>query len=458
MSESALESLRVIELLDKHDKMADMSRFSPLVLQKKLNYYCQDRLRSAEQDAQSGMPTTRDLAALLSSVSARNSANTILPPGFVYSRLYVNDPLFRLARPSDEFSRAHNQSLGLEAEPLPNLRSVSNAVWYFELVAPLIRCGLLTVLPLEELHAPPAERPLFYSEDWFRSEVPEHLHDFAHKSAIISEIAPGPDNKGLILWDRPPDKPTRGVSIAFANDLPVVHHPFYLLFEQEVLEQIDDDHLRIAQRLDWDNPPDQELFDAWVYQSVNRTVINRIRDVSRELTLASELHATYLTESQFEAELCGKSMKEGDRELAVNFLNANAPYLKIDDPALLAKVKTENPRLFERWQLSVLGVASELTGIDDGFNDRAKQLFEKEIRPQLDELNQALLKTCGGIGGASLLTAGTIGMALLSNAALPFAAVLGLGALAAGGRSLPSVSEYISKRSGPAFVWSKLVE
>jgi hypothetical protein len=229
-----------------------------------------------------------------------------------------------------------------------------------------------------------------------------------------------------------------------------------------MVEKVGETHMRIAQKLDWDNPPSQSSFDAWVYQSVNRTIITRLRNVAREIGIASSLRSTYLTESQFESELCGLSFETptgpDGRTTAVNFLNANAPYLRLDDPQTLAKLRSANPRIFERWQQSLLAAIHELNGYDGNFNDRAKQIFETEIQPQVDELNKALIKLSGGIGGATLLTAGTIGMALLSNAALPFATVLGLGALAAAGKAMPSVAEYVAARKGPAFVWKKVAK
>lgn len=181
------------------------------------------------------------------------------------------------------------------------------------------------------------------------------------------------------------------------------------------------------------------------------------------MSLAEELQSSYLTESEFEATFCGMSgsmepKKENQSTNAVNFLNANATFLNLDDPLSLARLKSDHSGLFERWQLSLLSICDELNGSGDDFESRAKQLFEKEVQPQLEELNTALTKLKGGVGGATLLTAGTIGMALLSSTTLPFAAVLGLGAAAAGGRSIPSISEYLAKRRGSAFIWKKLAK
>ena len=463
MTVSALQALQDSELLDQNDKVVDISRIEPVVLQQKLDYYRNIRTRHAVSDAETSVSDADDLAALVSSVSAHNTVPHLLPSCFIYNRLYTNDPLMRSTRSTRDQSKVYNQYLGVDSEESPNAISVDKALRYFALLAPLIRIGVLKVLPIEEMYKPPVPNiPIYYSEDGFRSEVPEHLYRFVHENALINEVSAGPEGKGLIISEHPPKGPGRGIAVRFANDTPARQNPFYLLMEAEVIGRISDSSFQTAHRLDWDNPPDQEMYAAWVDQSVNRTIINRIRDVASEVALAGQLKASYHTESRFEAELCGMSFdsssRDGDRVTAVNFLNANAPYLRIDDPSILARLRTDNPRLFERWQQSLLAITHDLNGSDERFEDRAKQLLESEVQPQVNELNRALIKLRGGIGGGALLTAGTIGLALFSSVTLPFVAVVGLGALGISGQAMPSVADYISTRRGPAFVWSKLVK
>lgn len=466
MTISALEALRVTELLDHNDQVVDLSQFEPIDLQKKLDYYRDTRIRSVSKDAQESMSDTDDLAAVVSSGSARNETEALLPSCCFYNRLYANDPLIKHAGTKDDTTDAYNQAFGMGGTTGVDVDSVARSLKYFQELAPLIRIGALSILPVEELvsptRAPDEGLPIFYSEDWFRSEVPEHIHDFVHNQAIIGEVAPVPDGGGLFLFEHAPKSPCRGISVQFSNDGPKSCPPFYLLSEMRMVDKIGDTHIKIEQQLDWDKPPSQTSFDAWVYQSINRTIITRLRNVAREIGISSGLNATYLTESQFESELCGMSFdtptNPDGRTTGVNFLTANAPYLRINNPKTLAKLRTDNPRLFERWQHSLLAAIQELNGYDGDFDARAKQIFETEIQPQIDELNEALIKLSGGIGGATLLTAGTIGMALISNATLPFAAVLGLGALAAAGRAMPSVAEYLTARKGPAFVWNRLTK
>lgn len=458
MSIDALETLRTIELLDKNDRSVNLSKIDSKEIQRKLTEY--ERLRTLELES---VPKSLDFAALVSSVSASNAVFSLLPSCFLYNRVYTNDPLMKIARTPDHMTSVQMQSLGMDPKRDVSIVSLANKLEFFEMLAPLIRLGCISVLPLDKLHRrSEGSVPIYYSEDWFQSEVPEHLHDYVHENAIIREMRPGSNGKGMEVLDHSPKSPTRGIAVQFANDTSVTGLSFYNLYEQEIIEKIDDTHLKIAQKLDWDNPPNEEYFKAWVYQSINKTIIERIKSISKEMVVANELNASYLTESEFEAQLCGMSSQttssENQRVDAVNFLNANAPYLKLDNPAVLARFRSNNAKLFERWQQTLLYASQELSGLQDNFDDRSRQLFEHEIRPQVEEMNRALIKLSAGLGGAALLSAGAIGFALLSGPALPLASVLGLGGVMLAGDSMSSVSDYLSSHKGPAYIWKKLIK
>lgn len=163
---------------------------------------------------------------------------------------------------------------------------------------------------------------------------------------------------------------------------------------------------------------------------------------------------------KFESTLCGLAYDDvsvNNRATAVNFLNANACYLDVGNAEALVRLRERHATAFGRWQQALFAVTRELSGSDEDFTDRARELFESEIQPQLDELRQAMTRIGGAMGEGALVTTASLSLALLSNATLPFGAVLALGSAAAIGKSLPSVVDYLAKRRGPAFIWSKLI-
>lgn len=463
MSANAIEALKAAELLDKNLRVPNLSDITPSDLQKKLDYYWQARMAGPIPKAIQSKASPRQFSALISSISARNDVSSLLPSCLIYNQTYSNDPLMRLGRPTSEIQKVHNQHLGFGGERTANLNKVEKGLQYFEALAPLIQSGLVEILPLEEIHDQPKDGlPIYYSDDWFKSSIPSHIHDFVHQKAIVREMAPGPNGKGLLVYNDPPENPTRGIAIDFQNDAPQPQSNFYLLHEQEVLGQNEDETYSFRQWLDWQNPPEKSHFEAWIYQSINRAISSRLDRVSAEMTLASDLGASYLTESEFEAHLCGLSGQntapQSQDVHAVNFLEATIPQLKNINPSVIAFVRTKNPAMFERWQQSLLEIADQLSGTSEEFELKAKRLFAREVQPQLDEIDAAFRKAVGASTGGFFLAASAVGFAVASTATIPIAAFMGLGLLHTLGEAIPEIADWREKRRGPAFIWKKLVD
>jgi hypothetical protein len=227
-----------------------------------------------------------------------------------------------------------------------------------------------------------------------------------------------------------------------------------------------DSTLSIQQVLNWDDEPEEEIFATWVRQSVNKTVLTRLAMISTELQLAEALNATYVTESEFESGLIAlsvaKDLPRNSRQIAVNFLNTNAPFLNIGSGEAVARLRRDYPGLFEKFQATLLDVASQLTGAEGDFEDRAKQLFVKEIEPQIQAVNAQLSKVVYQAAGSVLLAAGSVGLALLKLPDIPFSVLLtalaGATAIQGFGGTLPSIGEYVQKRRTPAFIWSRIAK
>jgi hypothetical protein len=462
MSTHALDALKAVELLDKNLRVPDLSGVTDTDLQKKLNYYWQARMSGPLPKALSNKGQSNDFSALISSISARNDVPSLLPSSLIYNQTYSNDPLMRMGRQGSEIQKTYNQHLGMGGARSPNRQQVEDGLRHFAALAPLIQSGFLEILPMEEIHELPKEEiPIYYSEDWFRSSVPSHIHDFVHQHANIREMAPGPEGKGLLVYNDPPAEPTRGIAIDFKNDAHQRQGNFYLLYEQEFLGENSDETVSFRKQLDWQNPPERYHYDAWVYQSINRAIVSRLDRVSSEMALASDLGASYLTESEFEARLCGLSGQKADRQrqdiCAVNFLEATFPQLRNINASLIASIRTESPQLFERWQQSILGISEQLSGCPGDFETKAKQLFAREVQPQLDEIDAAFRKAATATAGGTMIGVSAVGFALVSATNIPLATIMALGSLQAIGEAVTDVSEYFGKRSSPAFIWKKLL-
>jgi hypothetical protein len=212
--------------------------------------------------------------------------------------------------------------------------------------------------------------------------------------------------------------------------------------------------------LPWDKIPEKKQFEDWVYQSINQTISSRLKEIASEMTLAEALNAVYLTESEFEATLCGKLGIEGNHSNAVdavNFLRANEPRLTIENAAQVLSIRESNPRMFERFHSTLLSASASLHGSDD-FSSKAQRLLESEVIPQIEEIETAGRKVFYNLAGGVIKAGATLGFAYVTGTTLPMAAVLGYGALLMAGTALPAIPEYLKERKRPAYIWRKIIK
>lgn len=463
MSTSALNLLRSLDLLDATDKPANLARLSDQDLRTALNSYFAARVASFGHEARSEASGQGELSTLRSSVSCENGVSDLLPSTLVYRRTFTNDPLFREAREPSAHAQASQQSLGMRPQPRLNRVNIAQALAYFGSLAPLIRERAVCVLPLERLHAPDEELPVFFSPDGFASAVPENIRAAVTDATLIHEVVPSEQHDGLIVLPSAPSGPVRGISVEFAKDRRQGGQLFFL-YDITKAEIVGEGIIQIQQALDWGKAPDTGMYTAWVQQSVNKTILNRLAAVSTEMQLAEGLGAVYLTESEFEANLFAlaaeKERPADSRATAVNFLHANSPFLDVSSPEAIVRLRRNNPTLFEKFQASLLYVSSQLTGAREDFEEKARQLYVKEIEPQIQALNGQLSKVLYQLAASGVLSIAAFGLALLKAPAIPFSvmlAVAGGGAILQSiGGTLPSISEYLQKRKTPAYIWSRI--
>lgn len=459
MSKPALDLLRSMGLLDHTDKVVDLSRYTESELAKFVSYYVSHRRTKARAELEA-LPRPAGLSSLISSISSRTAVQPLLPSTLVFERVIVDDLVFGLHHEDNPIAEVSRKSLGFSGDTSKlEHRRLQNALAFFEHLAPLIRHGIVHCLPLADLHRPPKEPLVKFSPDWYRSDVPDAVHDFVHSSVRLSEVQPGKDGKGLVVTSGPPTNPTRGIMVEFDKDQVFPGGTFYLLHEMTASKVSDDNTFSFVQTLPWHKPPDKAQYDAWVYQSINQTIAARLQAIGAEMAVADAAGASYMTESEFEAQLCAKlGVKTRDPHSsadAVNFLRANAPSIRIDDAESVLRLRTDDPKMFEQFHQTLVEVSRQLHGTDD-FEPRAKALLTKEILPQVKTIETAAAKLWGSAAGGVVVAGGTLGLALLTGPALPLAAVLGVGATLAVGTALPSVTEYLSVRKTPAFLWKQI--
>jgi hypothetical protein len=460
MSKRALSLLNELGLL--HNNMpGDLSEISDEALTDKLHSYFEERTKNVNSDIHK-VDEGRDLSCLVSSFSARNSQKTILSSSLIHKHLIADDPIYKLSAPETDIGKTHREYIGVKSNEILDRVSIKQALSYFSDLTPLIKAELIAVVPLHILHMPEEQTPIYYSEDRFRSEIPDNIHDFIHQSAYVKPLILKRDTGDLIVLQVNAKEPCRGIQIGFKNDFCASGESFYL-YHEAVPEQIDHDTRIVRFRMSWepDKPMDKDTFEAWVYQSINRTIIARLRSITSESRLAVSLGHSYLTESAFEADLLRQSGFRGEdtSSNSINFLTALESLIEIPSAEAVVRLRESNETSFDRFRASLLDIGEQLSGVPDHeFQIKAERLFWTEVQPQVDEIKKSVrrIQVSGVKGG--LVALGGIAITVATGTAVPLVAAglyAGSGALT---EVLPSVSEYMSKRSRPEYVWAKLAK
>jgi hypothetical protein len=153
----------------------DISNLPEAELRGLLAYYRKCRVATLEQEVNDNANTELGFCGLNSSVSSRNVVEPLLPAALVYDRLFLDDPLFRICPVDDEVTDVAKHMIGMPAHSSIDREDVEKALAYFSSFAPLIRDGVVCVLPIALLHEPDHERRFVFSPDGFRSAVPPYM-------------------------------------------------------------------------------------------------------------------------------------------------------------------------------------------------------------------------------------------------------------------------------------------
>jgi hypothetical protein len=383
----------------------------------------------------------------------------LVPKLLVNNALVVDDPLFAFVEPTNEHSNVERQGFGMQRDDEIDLPRLHNKLLYFSALAPLVEAGFIHVLPLSLLHRAPDVIPLNSPKNLYRERVPAGAVDFVFDSVIVNPMQR--TENGIIILDEPNDRRARQMCITFRNDDSVSHASYYFYREPEFRGKNPDGSLILSYKPWNDDPLDEAQYAIWQEQAINQTVGERINAVAKEISLAESLGTPYMTESSFEAELLARSggqISQDSNVWAVNFLEANAGLLNLTDPALVFRLRTEDPELFERFRLSLRAAGDELQGVPFGeFAARSQQYFEREIRPQVEEINAAATKVMEASAKGLLQIGGGLSLALLTGPTIPVFSLLGLAANGIIGEAIPAVGDYVRSRKRPEFIWNRLM-
>lgn len=370
---------------------------------------------------------------------------------FYVQQHVLYDPLFALTHTPTEQSTAMNEFLGMRDTPFDKAQ-VARTLHYLKELTPMIASDYVKLLPTSYLLEPPKEVPFTHSEKGFRERVPQTLHDFVHRHAVVES---GKKVEGGIQFDGAFET-GRLISVRFKD------HGFedslcYALTAQEVIEINRETGIVKSGMTLPDTPPDKAIFDAWVYQSINQAAGRIYQRILLENMLCVRFAASYLTDSPFILELL-KQIIPFEDSIQVNtvnvLLNMNLPFIDGVDIDSLMRVRSQDGEAFDNFRLELDKQLRELRQVKDPdvLKTRAENVMHELAEVQIPRLE----KTIGSLKRKLFREAAVVVASLyvaVQSGAWPLPLAL-MGAL----QCYKSLTEYQSQRNeNPAFfLWRVL--
>lgn len=431
MSNLALDLLIDAGLITSFGKVVNISVLPDSEVSARISKYSNSRIQMASSEIET-YHDTKWLNALFSTSSVEINKSKLLSSALIYDSIMIDDPLVSLSS-SISYEKLNK---GLELFS-----------WAFELV----RAGYIKIVPISYFNKPSNNIPLLYSDDAFRSSIPEKIHDFIHKNAILKSVTQDEKGRMLLLSEDAEISRRTGLNVSFSNDY---WHSGTSLYLFQTLEN---------GKMTWDKDAflDKDKFEHWAYQTINQAMRVRLINIYNESHLASVTGHTYITESPFESDFMAMSgnSNSNNGSISAKFLKANDSFINIDSPRTILELRDKYHTAFERFNYSLQNITEELYGVEaDIFETKAENLFHKEIMPQIDEIRENINSiTSSGIKGTLASLIG-FSAAIATGSELPLIPAL-MSSLSAGlAEGFPAISQQQQLKKRPAYIWHRITK
>lgn len=217
-------------------------------------------------------------------------------------QIIIPDPIFPFCRQQSEAAKTMAQYLGMPKKEGFDRPGLAYATQLMKDLRPMVASDYLKFFPVNYYLEPEEQLiPLLFSECHFSDLLPPDILKTYHINAKVKTLKKSAS--GWIVEDGL--KMGRGIAVQFKGETEK-EIQIYHLFEPKLLKANDKERIAHFSLTLPDEAPPTGLFDAWVYQSVNKSARAHFEKLMKALRLSSEFHASYLTCSQFTHSLLQK--------------------------------------------------------------------------------------------------------------------------------------------------------
>ncbi len=321
----------------------------------------------------------------------------------------IADPLFRFTNMESKLEQAMSSHLGFSSSGI-NRNSLTQAAIYLQNLTPMVAGKYVKTFPVAYHFEAPKELPLKIPINNNNDLLPKDILDFFHSKCVVSPMEKL-ENEGWAILDGKNLEPSRAINIEFIGDQ-FKNGLIYFLTERKVLSI--DENTNIAQIAQYipPTPPERELFDAWVLQSINSAAKAYFDHTFGEVYIAEQLNSRFICESPLKNELLTKNLdisEDISTFTANQILNIELPFIDKIDTTKLMQVREAEADIFTNFRLELEKHFREIRTISDPneVKFRTENIFHELNQVQTQKINQKikyiqkqmLLNTALAVGG-----------------------------------------------------------
>ena len=437
-------------LFDQYSIDTRFAKFSDADIEKMLANYREYVLNNSEAINAEVAGNKEELSIQTESFNTFLPSENLLKQLSLYmDKALINDPLFELTRIESEHSQVANQYFGMEDRGIDR-KKLSEAINYMKTATPMVAGKFVKFIPMSHIHEPPSEIPIYHSQNYFADALPKDLLEWFRKHVQVKPLYKG-DNYWYSTKENL-SKPCRSIVIAFKGHTSPGF--IYFLFDVEVISS--NDTTREVTFRQWlpDEPPEQSRFEAWIFQSVNRSAERFYKSLISELKTSISFGSIYLTTSPFTSELLNLNLASEhhfETDIADLVLDLEIPIVKETSAQALMEVR-QDERVFHNFRTELARQLKELRSIQDPatLKKKLENVGHELTGVQLNQIKNKLNEIRRSAFGDSALLIVSLATTIIPNNGLNL-----LGALAALAKGYKDYNKYLSEiRQNPCyFLW-----
>lgn len=423
------------------------SKFNDSKLTKELERYRQFCLENAEVES----IDPKNLNILIEGTYQLPDDAFLKQCALYINSVIIDDPVFSFTLPTPNHTQAINSYLGLESHPF-NRSGLAKAATYVNHHRKAIHSNYIKFFPISYLHEPPQEIPIRYSEVLFADVLPKEILEYFRANARVSPLRKV--ERGLRFIENEPLTPGRGIVVRF-EDNAKRYFP-YMLFQSEIVSINDETREVKSIQVLPETPPDEDAFNAWVYQSINQAARRSFDEVYKEVSVASRVGINYLTRSPFIHELLCRSFNF-ETNLKNDVVNAvfelELPIIDGISLENMLNLRQKDGEVFENFRIELERQLRELRTITDRAELQIKMenLSHELTEVQINQINKTIAKIKSGMFADALILVGGLATTIQGNGFGVLALVYALE------KGYKTYQDYINNiKENPAFFLWKL--